>query len=342
MPRNPQGQFSLPSVYQATPGTTVRSEQHNVPLEDLAQAMTDSLPRNGSAPMTGPLAMGGRRITGLGTPTASGDATTKAYVDGRTGSPTAESLNMDGPGLVGRSASGAGPSRIINLAAGVEVRDGFLRLVLGSGLQFVGNAVAAVASVVSRFSTQSEALAGTNNDSSMTPLRVAQAIGAADIEPEQMDMSSPGLVGRSAGGSGDGRIINVGSGLTLLDGFLRPDVARTATGDEAREATNNAVAMTPLNTLQFANANLLGMFQAWTNASGIRSANTAYTNDTGKPIMVVVRMTGGSGEVQVAIEGSGNWVTLGTGDSQVFSIIVPPRQRYRITSPGFSLWSELR
>lgn len=74
MPRNGSGSYSLPPVYLATPGTTVRSEQHNVPLQDIAQALSDSLPRNGSAPMTGNLPMGGRRITGLGAATANGDA----------------------------------------------------------------------------------------------------------------------------------------------------------------------------------------------------------------------------------------------------------------------------
>lgn len=66
MPRNASGNFTLPAVYRATPGTTIRSDQHNTPLEDIAQALTDSLPRNGTAPMTGNLPMGGRRITGLG------------------------------------------------------------------------------------------------------------------------------------------------------------------------------------------------------------------------------------------------------------------------------------
>jgi len=45
-------------------GTTIEVSQHNPPLEDIAQALTDSLPRDGSAPMTGSLPMGGNKITG--------------------------------------------------------------------------------------------------------------------------------------------------------------------------------------------------------------------------------------------------------------------------------------
>lgn len=73
MPRV-NGQYSLPNGYKAVPGQTIRATQHNPPLEDLAQAMTDSLPRDGSAPMTGALAMNGKKVTGLAKGTAASDA----------------------------------------------------------------------------------------------------------------------------------------------------------------------------------------------------------------------------------------------------------------------------
>lgn len=73
MPSTPSG-YSLPPVYQAVPGTTIRAEQHNVPLEDLAQAVNDSVARDGSRPMTANLPMAGRRVTGLGNGIATTDA----------------------------------------------------------------------------------------------------------------------------------------------------------------------------------------------------------------------------------------------------------------------------
>lgn len=63
MARDAQGNYSLPGGYLATPGATILASQHNPPLEDLAQAMTDSLPRSGVAPMTGPF----RTVTGSAT-----------------------------------------------------------------------------------------------------------------------------------------------------------------------------------------------------------------------------------------------------------------------------------
>lgn len=55
MPRDSNGNFALNSGYQAVLGETIQPSQHNPPLEDIAQALTDSLPRSGSAPMGGPL-----------------------------------------------------------------------------------------------------------------------------------------------------------------------------------------------------------------------------------------------------------------------------------------------
>lgn len=65
MPRT-SGNYSLPPVYLAEVGTEIQPSQHNIPLEDIGQALTESLPRDGSAPLTGNLAMSGNRITGLG------------------------------------------------------------------------------------------------------------------------------------------------------------------------------------------------------------------------------------------------------------------------------------
>lgn len=55
MPRDPSGVYTLPPGYFAETGQRIQPSQHNPPLEDIAQALTDSLPRNGSAPMTSPL-----------------------------------------------------------------------------------------------------------------------------------------------------------------------------------------------------------------------------------------------------------------------------------------------
>lgn len=77
MARNGAGVYSLPVGYLATPGEDILASQHNQPLEDIAAALTGSLPRDGSAGMTGNLAMGSNRITGLAAPVGDNDAARK-------------------------------------------------------------------------------------------------------------------------------------------------------------------------------------------------------------------------------------------------------------------------
>lgn len=62
MPRDGGGVYSLPGGYQAVTGQTIQASQHNPPLEDIASALTNSLPRNGAAPMTDDLDMADNAI----------------------------------------------------------------------------------------------------------------------------------------------------------------------------------------------------------------------------------------------------------------------------------------
>lgn len=75
MPNN-NGVFSLVPGYLAVPGTTIMSQQHNAPLEDIAVELNATVRRDGSRPMQASLPMGGNKITGLGDATAAGDAIT--------------------------------------------------------------------------------------------------------------------------------------------------------------------------------------------------------------------------------------------------------------------------
>lgn len=75
MPRSPQGLYTLPAGNPVTPGTLIESKWANDTMSDIADALTGSLPRNGSAPMTGPLTLNGDA------PTQAHQAVDKSYVD---------------------------------------------------------------------------------------------------------------------------------------------------------------------------------------------------------------------------------------------------------------------
>jgi hypothetical protein len=74
MSRNGSGTYTLPAGNPVVTGTTISSSWANTTLNDIATALTGSVAADGQTPMSGPLAMGSNKITGLATGTASGDA----------------------------------------------------------------------------------------------------------------------------------------------------------------------------------------------------------------------------------------------------------------------------
>lgn len=81
MPRNSSGTYSKPAGTTAITGTTVDATPFNTLMDDIATALTGSLPRDGSAAMSAPLAMGGFKITGLANGAANSDAATVGQVN---------------------------------------------------------------------------------------------------------------------------------------------------------------------------------------------------------------------------------------------------------------------
>ena len=75
MPRNSQGLYTLPPSNPVAPNTLIESAWANATMEDIAAALTGSLPRDGSAPMTGPL------ILKSGQPTQPREAVSKSYLE---------------------------------------------------------------------------------------------------------------------------------------------------------------------------------------------------------------------------------------------------------------------
>lgn len=95
MPRDGSGNytrtnanFSGPTTWQQqadSPNKVIAADQHDTHDQDMADALTGSVARDGQSPMTGALSMGGNRITNVGTPTANTDAATYGIIPtGRT------------------------------------------------------------------------------------------------------------------------------------------------------------------------------------------------------------------------------------------------------------------
>ena len=65
MSRDPNGVYSLPPSYFVQTGDTILPVQHNPVFESVANALTNSIDRDGRTVMTGNLQMGGNKVTGL-------------------------------------------------------------------------------------------------------------------------------------------------------------------------------------------------------------------------------------------------------------------------------------
>jgi hypothetical protein len=86
MPRNGSGTYVQPGGTTAGPsGAVIGSAAQNSLITDIGQEITNSLPTTGVKAMGADLPMGGFKISNLGTPSATTDATTKAYVDAAVG-----------------------------------------------------------------------------------------------------------------------------------------------------------------------------------------------------------------------------------------------------------------
>ena len=65
MPSDSNGNYSLPGSYFVSNGDTVLPVQHNPPFEDVGQALTNRIMKDGRTVLTGALKMGGFKVTGL-------------------------------------------------------------------------------------------------------------------------------------------------------------------------------------------------------------------------------------------------------------------------------------
>jgi hypothetical protein len=156
-PSDANGNYSLPDGYLATTGDTILASQHNSPLEDLAESMTQRLMATGAKAMTGPLklsdglvgapaatfnsatttgwykttdgigfAVGGVKVVEfgssgilLGFATANLPADLVTYAKMQNVSATAR--------VLGRATSGAGDVEEIPLAGGLAISSGSLK-----------------------------------------------------------------------------------------------------------------------------------------------------------------------------------------------------------------------
>lgn len=161
---------------------------------------------------------------------------------------TENTVAMTGPGLIGKGTSGNGNSLRITFGDGILLLAGALTLRLGAGLSFVSGAVVAA---VSRFSTQAEALAGTNNNSAMTPLRVSQAV-SSQAAVKAWGNFHGGTLNKRAGVNFSSVTRSTDGRYTITFETPMPDTNYAVTAMCSNEGGNVAIIPAVYSTTQFA------------------------------------------------------------------------------------------
>jgi len=82
MPRNGSGTYQLPAGQPVVTGTVISSSTFNTLTNDISNALTQSLSKDGQTPATANLPMGGFKLTGLANGSASTDSITYGQVQG--------------------------------------------------------------------------------------------------------------------------------------------------------------------------------------------------------------------------------------------------------------------
>lgn len=127
-------------------------------------------------------------------------------------------------------------------------------------------------------------------------------------------------------------------------------VVRAATATEVLNKSNVNAYVTPPNTALIAQSTDLGVGQDWQNVISSRSAGITYTNNTGRPIQVNIKVTGSTNRFSEA-ELRSNGVLIAATDpgnsdyTGMLTAIIPDGRNYSLTlgtGTTFTLWAELR
>jgi hypothetical protein len=220
MPRNSSGVYTLPAGNPVVDGTIIETTWANPTMDDIASALTGSLPRNGSAGMNGPLLLAGDAVQ----PTEAVALRQVVTVTGAqtiTGAKTfSDTVAFNGAVTAPTPTAGDNDTSVATTA-------------------FVTTAIAATGGAPINSPTftgdpKAPTPTSTDNDTSIaTTAFVKTAIAAippagnpsGSITTSGYTMTTDKLLGRDTNATGAIEEITVGSGLTLSGGVLTTTVA---------------------------------------------------------------------------------------------------------------------
>ena len=221
MSRNGSGTYVLPTGNPVVTGTTITSNWANTTFSDVATALTGSVAADGQTPMTGPLAMGNNKITGVADGTASSDVATVNQIS----NPNITGGSIDGT-PIGNISPSTGKFTTLSANAGATLAGTCTAPTVTPGSDnttkiattaFVQSAISAVSSGVTSFNSRSGAVTLSSGDVTgalgYTPYNNG---GATVITTSNISSYAPGTTG--SGASGNWGINITGNAATVTNG----------------------------------------------------------------------------------------------------------------------------
>ena len=307
----------ITSLVGGAPGTLDTLNEIAAAINNSGSFATSVVLRDGTQAMTGNLAMGTNKITGLGTPTTGTDAVTKAYADAI---------------LVGAPGNLTGPITSVGAATSIASQT-------GTGTTFVMNTSPTIITPVITASSTTDALRITNTGTGNSLL--VEDSANPDSTPFVIDLNGRLILGHTSyptAGSGAflGNIIGTGSGYPLaLYGMYA-----SSTGSRIAFHKSRSTAIGTYTTVVTGDA--LGDLvfygddgTAWQNSASIR-ANAEGTISTGivpgRLVFLTTDSAGTSAE-RMRIDSAGN-VGIGATASTGTTLRIGKNLTGAVTSYG--------
>jgi len=369
MPFNGSGIYTPIAApdFPAVPLTTIRAAQYNNQINDMATALSQCLTRNGEGPALANIPMGGFQLTGLGAPSATG----QALVYGQDANVANLAIDGSGKRITGdfsnatvvsralfQTSTANGASIIPVIPNGTSNSAGFMALPY-STITDNASPYGMLACTTAEVKIAADQLSGGGGYLPMT-------FYTGGAERLRIDTSGNTLVKgigelqfyASTYGirANDGLEVKAGDFIRFLIGASEKFRVGTA-GQLGIGGANYGTAGDVLTSggpgaapSWSSPASGLGVAQTWQNFTGSRLVGTTYTNSTGKAIAVSVygTVSAGSGYATITVGG------LLVGFTQVSAAtlnvtmhaIVPAGATYTLGQGGGiftpTVWAELR
>ena len=190
-----------------------------------------------------------------------------------------------------------------------------------------GNLIVTGTTTLTGVPTAPTASSGTNTTQIATTAFVAAATGTLGTMSTQ-NANAVAITGGTVAATFTG---NVTGNVTGSSGSCTGNAATATSATSATTATTAS--------------NALGYNQTWQDVSGSRAAATNYTNSTGRPIFISVRMDQDDGTVTLTVDGLAIGKTGYTPGPVYYTLtaVIPSGSTYRVDTTGGTLsWFELR